>query len=111
MATTTARKAPVTTIKPRYAVVGEHFVGQLSVGEVSLPFRFKTKLLRQVREGGGDSVDQIFTILDGIGDQKSQRQLDECDVIETVQFVNRYFEELAKYQEAKLGELSASQPS
>ena len=104
----TAKPAPVASIKPRFATVEDRFIGQLSAGEVSVPLHFKTKLLRQIRDSKADALDQFFMLLDGIGDARSSRLLDDCDAIETMQFVQEYFRRFEELQQASLGESSAS---
>lgn len=103
MATTKAQK-------PKYQVVDDTFVAQTSEGEVKIRLAFKTKLLRAVRDSG-DEVDQVFSLLDGIGDKKTSAQIDELDIFDTMDLVTEFFKAFEAKQNARLGEASASSAS
>lgn len=96
--------------KPKYQVVGDVFVAQTDQGEVRLPLRFKTKLLRSIRDTG-DDIDQVFALLDCIGDSRTVAQLDEMDVFDMTELVTEFFKEFGERQKARLGEASASSAS
>jgi hypothetical protein len=94
--------------KPRFQVVGDTFIAQTEQGELSIRLRFKFKLLRQLRNNGGDQIDQIFSLLDGINDQETAERLDELDTFEAIELVVAYFNEFNKRQQASMGESSGS---
>lgn len=96
--------------KPKYQVVDDTFVAQSDQGEIRIRLGFKTKLLRQIRETG-DEMDQLFALLDGIGDAKTSGQLDELDIFDTTDIVTEYFAAFEAKQNARLGEASASSAS
>jgi len=96
--------------KPKFQVVGDMFVAQSTEGEIKIRLAFKTKLLRAIRDSG-DEIDQVFALLDGIGDKKTQAQLDELDIFDTTEIVREYFEAFTERQNARLGEASSSPAS
>lgn len=93
--------------KPRYMVVGNVFVAQSDDGEVKIPLRFKTKLIREIRDLP-DEMDQVFALLAGIGDRKTADQLDELDIYDTAELVTKFFQAFQEKQKARLGESSRS---
>jgi hypothetical protein len=93
MATTKAQK-------PKYQVVDDVFVAQSEQGEIKIRLSFKTKLLRSIRDSG-DEVDQIFALLDGLGDKKTSAQLDELDIFDTIDLVQEYFKAFSDRQNAR----------
>lgn len=109
---TSTRKPPTEIVeKPKYAVVGDTFIAQTEEGEVKIRLRFKTKLLRAIRDNG-DSIDQLFALLDGIGDTKTIAQLDELDIFDTTAIVDEFFKAFTAKQEAtSLGESEGSSTS
>lgn len=95
--------------KPRFVTVGDTFIAQTTdQGELQVRLRFKFKVLRSVRNAGGDELDQFFNLLDGIGDQETLDKIDELDAIEATEIIGAYFQEFAKKQQAALGESSRS---
>lgn len=109
---TTAKKAPVPASenRPNYQVVDDVFVFlDKEQGEVRIPLRFKMKLLRQINQlEDQDDIDQLFALLDGLGDTRSIEQIDEMDVFDAMELVEAYFGEFEKKNEARLGESSRS---
>jgi hypothetical protein len=96
--------------KPKFQVVEDTFIAQSSEGEIKIPMRFKTKLFRKLRELP-DEIDQVFALLDGLGDPHTAEQLDELDLFEMTELVEAFFAEFEKKNEAKLGEASRSSNS
>jgi hypothetical protein len=95
--------------KPKFQVVGDTFIAQTTdQGELAIRLNFKFKLLRRVRDSGGDEIDQFFNLLDGIGDQETLDKLDELDAIEATELIGAYFREFGERQQASLGESSRS---
>lgn len=101
-------KAPAK--KPKHLVVGETFYTQTSDGELRIPLRFKTKLLRAIRDTG-DELDQLFALVNGLGDEATAAALDELDIFETTEIAEKYFQAWQEKNEARLGELSRSSNS
>jgi hypothetical protein len=97
--------------KPKYQVVDDVFIAQTDQGEVKIRLGFKTKLLRSIRNTDGDEIDQIFALLDGIGDKKTSAQIDELDIFDTTDLVSEFFKAFEEKQNARLGEASASSAS
>ncbi len=93
--------------KPRFFVAGDAFFAQTDDGELKIPLRFKTKLLRSIRDAG-DELDQLFALLDGLGDAATAEALDELDIFETTEIATTYFQAWQEKNEARLGELSRS---
>ena len=99
-----------TASKPKTMVVGNTFIAQTSdetVGEIRIRLGFKTKLLRAIRDTG-DEIDQVFALLDGIGDKKTADQLDELDIFETTEIVTAFFQAFGQKQDARVGESGRS---
>ena len=96
--------------KPRFFVAGSTFFAQTDEGELRIPLRFKTKLLRQIRDLP-DEIDQVFALLDGIGDKATAEKLDELDVLDTTETAAAYFQAWQEKNEARLGELRRSSRS
>lgn len=101
-------KAPAK--KPKHLVVAETFYTQTSDGELRIPLRFKTKLLRAIRDSG-DELDQLFALLAGLGDEATAASLDELDIFETTEIAEKYFQAWQEKNEARLGELQRSSSS
>ena len=58
-----------TSPKPQHAVIEDTFVWHSTdpeVGEVRIPLKFKTKILRAARERQDDDLGFMFTMLDAI---------------------------------------------
>lgn len=72
-----------TKTSPRFVVAGSAFVWRSDdpeVGEVKIPLKFKTKILRASREMQGDELGFIFFVLDSvINDPAITAQVDEMD--------------------------------
>lgn len=98
------------TTKPKFQVVDDHFIAQTDEGELKIPLRFKTKLLRKIREVP-DELDQVFALLDGLGDKVTAEKIDELDVLDATELVSEYFDAWAKKNQARLGESSGSSDS
>lgn len=111
-----AKKAPVPASKnaPRYQVVDDVFVwlGDGSADPIRIPLRIKTKLLRTImrleKDGGAEELDQLFALLDGVGDQESIAAIDEQWFEETGELVEAYFTEFQVKHKATPGESSGS---
>lgn len=101
-------KAPAK--KPKHMVVGETYYTQTADGELRIPLRFKTKLLRAIRDSG-DEIDQLFALLGGLGDKATTEALDELDIFETTEIAEKYFQAWQEKNEARLGEASRSSNS
>lgn len=95
-------------VKPEHFVAGDTFFAQTSDGELSIPLRFKTKLIRQIREVDGDELDQMFALLDGIGDKATANALDELDIFETTRHVQAFFRAWQERNQASVGEARRS---
>jgi hypothetical protein len=101
----TARKTTAPVEKPRFQVVDEKFIAQLSEGgEIRVPIRLKTKLVREVMIGDKDEMEQFFELLDGIGDAETADKLDELDIIETLEIVAEFFKAFGEKAKATPGE-------
>lgn len=103
-------KAPTHSRKPKYFVAGDTFYTQTPDGELRIPLRFKTKLLRAIRDSG-DELDQLFALLAGLGDADTAAALDELDIFDTTEIAEKYFQAWQEKNEARLGELSRSSNS
>lgn len=97
-----------TSKKPEFFVAGTTFYAQTENGELSIPLRFKTKLIRQIRDVDGDEIDQIFALLDGLNDQATADALDELDIFETGRVVAAFFQAWREKQQASVGEARRS---
>lgn len=105
---TTRKPAPKRTPAPgKYSVLEDTFIADTSDGELRIPLRFKTKLLRAIRDLA-DPLDQLFALLDGIGDQQTAEALDELDVFESAELVKEYFDAWEAKHKATVGEASRS---
>lgn len=111
MAATTPRKKPApkrpTPAPSPYRVDRDTFIADTSDGELQIPLRFKTRLIRAVRELD-DPVDQLFTILEGVGDSATAEALDELDFIESLKIADAFFDAWREKNEASLGERQRS---
>lgn len=99
-------KAPRT--KPPFYVVGDTFHAETENGDLALPLRFKTKLVRAIRDVEGDEVDMMFALLDGIGDQDTAAALDELDIFESSRIAGTFFRAWREKQQASVGEAQRS---
>lgn len=97
--------------KPKFFVAGSTFFAQTDDGELKIPLRFKTKLVRLIRDMPGDELDQLFALLDGLGDQETADALDELDIFETTEIAEAYFQAWQEKNEARLGESQRSSNS
>lgn len=100
----TTRKAAAE--KPRFLVVEDKLVCQTTEGEISIPLRFKTKLLRQF--GSMDQMDAFFLILDEIAGPETVATIDELDIMETTEIMVEFFKEFESKVQATMGELQRS---
>lgn len=104
----TTKKAPVPASDnaPRHQVVENTFIWpDTEQGDIRIPLRFKMKLLRKVNAmKDADEIDQLFMLLDGLGDTRSQEQIDEMDVFDAKDLIEAYFEEFEAKNEARMGE-------
>lgn len=108
MATPRTKKPVTVAEKPKYQVVDNTFYAQTEEGEIAVRLRFKTKLIRSLRDQNGDEIDQFIGLLDGIGDKKSIEQIDELDIFDTAELVSEFFKAFEQKQGARLGESSGS---
>lgn len=96
--------------KPKHFVAGDTFYTQTGDGQLTIPLRFKTKLVRSIRDAG-DELDQLFALLDGLGDKTTAERLDELDIFETTEIAERFFQAWQEKNEARLGEAQRSSRS
>lgn len=108
--TTTAKSKTTKAAKPRHIVVDNVFIADTSEGELRIPLKFKTKLLRSIRDSG-DELDQLIALLDGIGDTTSIALIDELDIFETAEHVTKFFEAFQEKHDAAVGEAQRSSNS
>lgn len=95
--------------KPPYFVAGDHFFAQSEEGEIKIPLRFKTKLIRTITRGGDtDEAEQLFMLVEGLGDKATSEKLDELDFLDTTEIALRFFQAWEEKNEARLGELRRS---
>lgn len=99
--------APPST-KPEFFVAGTTFYAQTENGELAIPLRFKTKLIRELRDVEGDELDQMFTLLDRLNDQATADALDELDIFDTTRIVRSFFQAWQEKQQATVGEAQRS---
>jgi hypothetical protein len=117
MAATTPRKKPAAKTPARsarpapkpgkYRVEDETFIADTADGELRIPLRFKTKLMRVIRDLDGE-LDQVFALLDGIGDTETAEALDELDIFESLDLVTEYFAAWEAKHQATVGEAKRS---
>lgn len=93
--------------RPKFMVVGSTFYAQTTEGELRIPLSFKTKLFRSI-SGLADETDQVFALLDGIGDKQTAATLDELDIFDTMELVESFFQAFTEKNRARLGESSRS---
>lgn len=113
---TAKKKAPVPVSEnaPRFQVVDGAFVwvGDGSGDPIRIPLRIKTKLLRTImrleKDEGAGELEQLFALLDGIGDQATSDAIDELWFEETAELVEAYFTEFQSKNQATPGESSGS---
>ena len=96
--------------RPQFQVIGKSFVWySAEQGEIRITLSFKMKLLRQLHEfETWSEIQQLFYLLDGVGDEKSKEQIDELDTDEGMQLVEAYFAEFERLQGARRAESSRS---
>lgn len=113
MATATKKKAapvPASENAPRHQVVDEVFVwiGDGSAEQIRVPLRLKTGTLRMLvrlgKEEGADELDQLFALLDSLGDTHTQELIDDMWLEDTMDLVAAYFGEFEKKHQATPGE-------
>lgn len=112
-----AEKAPVEPVPvfdevpakmPDYCVVGTDFHANTSDGVLTIPLRIKTRLVREIRDLGGDHLDQLFALFDGLGDEDTRDAVDELDIIESTKLAVTFFRAWHERQGASLGEARGS---
>jgi len=94
--------------RPRFLVVESNLHVQTSrEGELVLPLDIPTKVFRSI---GADQeeLDQLFTILDALGDNSASEKLASLGILETMGIVVRFFEEFERKAQALMGEASRS---
>lgn len=101
-------EARIPSTKPKYFVAGATFFAQTENGELKLPLRFKTGLIRAIRDIDGDEIDMMFALLDGLNDKETAAALDELDVFETTALVAAFFKAWREKQQASVGEAQRS---
>ena len=92
------------TTKPPFFVAGTTFFAQTEDGELSVPLRFKTSLVRAIRDVDGDEIDMMFALLEGLGDKVTADALDDLDIFETTRIVAAFFRAWREKQQASVGE-------
>lgn len=94
--------------RPRFLIVESNLHVQTSKeGELVLPLDIPTKVFRQIG-GEQEELDQLFSILDALGDQDASDKLANLGILETMGIVTRFFEEFSKKAQATMGEASRS---
>lgn len=96
------------TVKPQFFVAGNTFYAQTENGELAIPLRFKTKLIRELRDVEGDEIDQMFALLEKLNDKATADALDELDIFETGRIVRTFFRAWQEKNRASLGEAQRS---
>ncbi|WP_431800320.1 hypothetical protein [Microbacterium kunmingense] len=96
------------TVKPEFFVAGNTFYAQTENGELAIPLRFKTRLIRELRDVEGDELDQMFILLDRLNDQATADALDELDIFDTTRVVGQFFKAWREKQQASVGEAQRS---
>jgi len=94
--------------RPRFLVIeGKLHVQTSSQGELVLPLDIPTKVFRKI---GGDQeeLDQLFSILEALGDSTASEKLENLGILETMGVVVRFFEEFEKKAKASMGESARS---
>lgn len=94
-------------------VMDNHFIFPgTEQGDIRIRLQFKFKLLRAIRAKDVEEVDQLIMLLDGIGDQKTLKQLDELDALEDIpKIVDGFFTAFQEKNEASVGEARRSSNS
>lgn len=100
----TAKTTPAA--KPRFLVVEDTLKCQTEEGELSLPLKFKTKLLRQF--GKLDQMDAFFLIIDEVAGPETSAIIDELDIMETTGIMVEFFKIFEGRIQATLGESQSS---
>lgn len=94
--------------RPRFLVIeAKLHVQTSSQGELVLPLDIPTKVFRKI---GGDQeeLDQLFSILEALGDSTASEKLENLGILETMGVVVRFFEEFEKKAKASMGESARS---
>ncbi len=100
----TAKTTPAA--KPRFLVVEDSLKCQTAEGEISLPLKFKTKLLRQF--GQLDQMDAFFLLIDEVAGPEVSTTIDELDIMETTEIMVEFFKTFETRIQATLGESQSS---
>lgn len=92
--------------KPRFLVVEDSLKCQTELGELSLPLRFKTKILREF--GKLDQMDAFFVIIDQVAGPDTAAVIDELDIMETTEIMVEFFRIFEARVQATMGESQRS---
>lgn len=100
--------------KPRFLVVEANLHTQLSDGtEVLLRLDPPAKVFRTVMKDQGDQedLDQLFAMLELLGQQDVVEKLEDLGILELTGIVTRFFNEFQKKLRVEMGESSRSSRS
>lgn len=75
--------------QPKFQTVGDWFIAQTTEGEIRIKLSVKTKVFRAISEL--EELAQLFALLDGIGDTRTIKILDELDFQDTSDVVEGFF--------------------
>lgn len=104
--TTQGAATPTPAEKPQFLVVENSLKCQTSEGEISLPLKFKTKLLRQF--GQLQEMDAFFLIIDEVAGPEVSAVIDELDIMETTEIMVKFFSVFEERVQATVGEFQSS---
>ena len=94
--------------RPRFLVIESNLHVQTTKhGELVLPLDIPTNVFRKI---GGDQeeLDQLFAILDALGEAGTAEKLGDLGILETMGIVVRFFSEFEKKAKATMGESGRS---
>jgi len=105
------KKAPIPESEsaPQFQVIDQVFVWHLEdQDDIRIPLRIKMKLLRELvrieKEEDASDMEQLFVLLDALGDHKSIEQIDEMFIEDATPLIEAYFDEFAAHNKATPGE-------
>lgn len=102
MTAASTKTAAETAEKPRFLVIEDTLKVQTEQGEISLPLRFKTKLLREF--GKLEQMDAFFIIVDSVAGPETAAVIDELDILETTEIMVQFFKHFEEKVQATMGE-------
>lgn len=96
--------------KPEHVIAGDTFIWNSTdpeVGEVRIPLKFKTRILREAQKMQGDDLGFMFFVLDNVlGDEVAK--VDEMDAGEMRRMFSTWQTAWSERAEAAMGESSRS---